>query len=145
VSSLTGRVRASSPTTETGKIDYLCIWDTGATNSAVSKKVASDLKLIIFDYLTISTASGTIVGPIYKITLDLGGGIVQNVIASEAILDDFDILIGMDIIGNGDFTVSTDPKMGICLSYRIPSMGKIDYVVRAKNRKTNKSGNPANR
>jgi hypothetical protein len=145
VSSLTGRVRASSHKAETAKIEYGCIWDTGATSSAVTKKVVSDLKLEVLNYVTVSTASGISVVPNYKVTLNLDGEIEEHVTANELILGGFDILIGMDIIGNGDFTVSTDPTKGICLSYQIPSMGKVDYVVRAKNRKTNKSGNPAKR
>jgi hypothetical protein len=88
--------------------------------------------LEIINYGTVSTASGLSVVPRYKVTLNLDGEIEEHVIANELILGDFDILIGMDIIGNGDFTVSTDPTKGICLSYRIPSMGKVDYVASAK-------------
>jgi hypothetical protein len=87
--------------------------------------------LEVLNYATISTASGLSFVPRYEVTLNLDGEIEEHVIATEVILGDFDILIGMDIIGNGDFTVSTDPTKGICLSYRIPSMGKVDYVARA--------------
>ena len=39
----------------------------------------------------------------------------------------FDVLIGMDIIGSGDFAI-TNHKGKTVFSFRIPSIGRIDFV-----------------
>lgn len=52
------------------------------------------------------------------------------------------MLIGMDVIGDGDFAISTDPKSGdMYLSYRVPSQGKIDFVERSNQLKNQARAN----
>jgi hypothetical protein len=41
--------------------------------------------------------------------------------------DDIDVLIGMDIITAGDFAI-TNADGKTCMSFRIPSLKKIDYA-----------------
>jgi hypothetical protein len=45
----------------------------------------------------------------------------------EDIVGDFGVIIGMDVITSGDFAITnTDDKTWV--SFRVPSMGRIDYV-----------------
>jgi uncharacterized protein YecA (UPF0149 family) len=48
------------------------------------------------------------------------------------ILDGIDVLIGMDIITLGDFSV-TNFQGNTCMSFRVPSLHQIDYVEEANN------------
>jgi hypothetical protein len=45
--------------------------------------------------------------------------------------DGFEVIIGMDIIGMGDFSV-TQPGGKTCMSFRIPSVEEVDYVAQAR-------------
>ena len=104
------------------------IWDTGASNSSITHKVVKSLALEPIDVVETSTANGIILSNIYKIKIYLGNNIIKYVRATECRMDDVDILIGMDVIGDGDFAVSTEPKSGdTYFSYRTPSVGKIDF------------------
>ena len=53
---------------------------------------------------------------------------VRGVTVTEAVLmDDTEMLIGMDIIALGDFSVTNLGRKS-CMSFRIQSVKKIDYV-----------------
>jgi len=56
--------------------------------------------------------------------------IIQSVIAIEVdgLSIDCDALIGMDIITLGDFSI-TNHKGKTCMSFRVPSIHEIDYVI----------------
>lgn len=112
------------------------IWDTGATNSAIDEKVAKKLSLEPIDQVITSTANGIRTSNVYLIRIKILNRIVKVIRVTEAVLNNADMLIGMDIIGDGDFAISTDPKSGdMYLSYRIPSQGKIDFVEKSEQRK----------
>lgn len=62
--------------------------------------------------------------------------IIQNVIGSCSNLgDDIDMLIGMDIIRHGDFSI-TNKYGGTTFSFRIPSIKEIDYAEEYKLKKS---------
>ena len=52
---------------------------------------------------------------------------MSELLVTEADLGEEDILVGMDIISQGDFAVTND-KGKTCLSFQVPSQGKIDLV-----------------
>lgn len=110
--------------------DYRAIWDTGATNTVITKKVANDLGLKPIGRTQVKTASGTADCDVYLTDVILPNNIVmQNVRVTEGILADFDVLIGMDIIRMGDFAVTNNPDDDkTVVSYRIPSSGVVDFV-----------------
>lgn len=108
--------------------EVTAIWDTGAEMSSISQKVALDLGLAPVGRAKNYTAGGEIEVSIYVVNIILPMGInVVMVPVTCNDLGDVDMLIGMDIISQGDFAVTnTDGKT--TLSFRIPSVEKIDYV-----------------
>jgi predicted aspartyl protease len=106
------------------------IWDTGATGSAITKKVAQKLGLIPTGMAQVSTANGIATQNTYTINIGLPNHVViQNVIVTEidALSAGCDALIGMDVITIGDFSITN--HQGItCMSFRLPSSHELDYV-----------------
>lgn len=89
-------------------VKWKAIWDTGATVTAISYRVIETLGLIEFGKDVIQTANGKIITNTYLIDLWIEGKIMmRNVLASCAdIQDDFDVLIGLDIINKGEFSLT---------------------------------------
>lgn len=105
------------------------IWDTGASKSSISNRIAEKLDLIPIGKAQISTANGIAAVPTYLVDFVLPNSVVfKNIIVSGADLgDDVDLLIGMDIIKHGDFTI-TNTNGHTTFSFRIPSIEEVDYV-----------------
>jgi len=55
----------------------------------------------------------------------------QNVKVSRGVIRDFDVLIGMDIIGNGNFAVTNKDSKTV-FSFRMPSVERIDFAKQAQ-------------
>ena len=105
---------------------YKAIWDTGATNTSITKTVADECGLPIIGTTEIHHANGKDTVDVFLASLYLPNGIAIPVIrVNEAKLIGADILIGMDIIGQGDFAISN--FKGITqFSFRMPSLMHID-------------------
>lgn len=106
------------------------IWDTGATGSVITKKVAASLGLIETGMAQVNTANGIANQKTYTVDIKLPNNvIIQGVIVTEAdaLSGGCDSLVGMDIITLGDFSI-TNHKGQSCFSFRIPSGHEIDYV-----------------
>jgi hypothetical protein len=106
------------------------IWDTGATGSAITDKVVSELGLVPTGMAQVHTAGGVVNQNTYTIDIGLPNGVViQGIITTGVPLlsSGSDALIGMDVISLGDFSV-TNHKGITCMSFRIPSSHEIDYV-----------------
>lgn len=107
---------------------FIGIWDTGATTTCITKKVASVLNLIPIGTTITSTAGGNKECNVYCVDIILPNNIaVMNIPVYEVHLTDEDVLIGMDIIKFGDFSI-TNYNGTTKLSFRIPSSKHIDYV-----------------
>ena len=112
---------------------YIAVWDTGATSTVISKKVVEDLGLIPSGRVTLhGVGSGDtaheIEAPTYLINLILPNKvIVQGVVVAEASVSGCDVLLGMDVIGIGDFAISNHTD-GTTWSFRAPSCGEIDFL-----------------
>lgn len=109
------------------------LWDTGASKSSITQKIVDDLNLTPIGNTTISTANGVVAVNTYFVDIGLPNGVtIKNVLVSCADLgDDIDILIGMDIIRHGDFSI-TNINNRTTFSFRTPSVNEIDYVAEAK-------------
>lgn len=109
--------------------EYMAIWDTGATNSVITKKVADDLGLQIVSFTTVNHAKGKSEHvPVYRVNIELPNHVgFIGISVSEGELAGADVLIGMDIITKGDFAVS-NYNGHTTYSFRIPSTEKIDFV-----------------
>lgn len=113
-------------------IEYNALWDTGATGTVITKKVVDELNLKPTGMRTVYHAGGKSEVNTYQISIILPNEVgVKNVVVTEAILQQFDVLIGMDIITLGDFSI-TNYNNNTCFSFRIPSTEKIDFVEQIK-------------
>lgn len=107
---------------------YWALWDTGASRCAISKKAAQELNLISLGNFGIKHIGSTQSVAKYKVNLFLSEGIeFRDVEMYGTPHDDFnhDIIIGMNIITQGDFAIShSDDKT--MFSFRYPSNGMVD-------------------
>lgn len=105
------------------------IWDTGATGSVITSRVVSSCNLKPISVCNVQGVHGPQQSNVYLINIILPNGVLfHEVVATEGFLPDGDdLLIGMDIISTGDFSVTN--KDGLtCFSFRVPSQHHIDYV-----------------
>ena len=129
-----------SPTFEGGET-FEAIWDTGATNSAISKNVVDKLDLRPIGRTVTNTAHGPRPCNVYLVSIILPNNVgFRNIPVTEVeLVSGSDLLIGMDIIAAGDFAVTN--KGGVTkFAYRHPSIDHIDFV---KDFKEIKRKNPA--
>lgn len=106
------------------------IWDTGATASVISAKVIADLGLIPTGMSQVHTANGVVNQPTFIVDIKLPNNVIVKdvtVTRVDSLSGNCDVLIGMDIINIGDFSV-TNHNGVTCMSFRIPSSHEIDYV-----------------
>lgn len=104
------------------------IWDTGAEVSSISTRLAEDMSLVSLGKAYNCTAAGMVEVNIYAVNILLPNGVnFAMVPVTGNDLGDVDMLIGMDIISQGDFSV-TNADGKTTFSFRIPSMVRIDYV-----------------
>lgn len=106
------------------------LWDTGATNSCISTEVASNLSLIPTGKRLTKTAGGTREANTYVVDVGLPNNVnIPQLPVSDSTIGDQGIgmLIGMDIICMGDFSVSNHKGL-TAFSFRMPSKQKTDYV-----------------
>lgn len=119
------------------KDDCIAIWDTGAMASAVTELEALKLGLVQTGMKQISGLGGTLDKKTYLVDILLPNQILlENHPVTEIDnpkdqngkkLETFGMLIGMDIISMGDFSV-TNFEGKTVMSFRVPSMHKICYV-----------------
>lgn len=122
---------ATTPTIPQG-FTTTALWDTGASKSVVSPAVVSALSLAAVGTTQVRHAGGVSTSPRYLVNVGLPNRVViAGCLVSEfASQDGFEVIIGMDVIGMSDFSV-TNVAGRSCMSFRIPSLGLVDYVAEA--------------
>lgn len=110
------------------------LWDTGATNCVITKKTATAMGLKPISVTRVCHAGGESFPYVYLINIYLpNNNVIESVRVTEC--DDaagnFGIIIGMDVITLGDFSVTNKEKQTV-FSFRIPSINTIDYVQEAR-------------
>ncbi len=113
-------------------INSLGLWDTGATNSCITKEHASRLGLKPIQYVEVTGVFGSREVPAYYVNVTLNNqSISVDVLVTEcerlSADKDVGMLIGMDIIGLGDFAIS-NYNNETTMTFRRPSIAKTDYV-----------------
>ena len=108
------------------------IWDTGATNSCISKSLAQQLKLVPIQRTTVMGVHGAKEVNVYLVTVTLPNPSIKlNILATEC--DELSedgktcMLVGMDVITKGDFCI-TNLNGKTVMTYRSPSVELIDWV-----------------
>ena len=108
--------------------DYNAIWDTGATGSVISQRVVDELGLHPTGFIPVHHAGGCDLSPWYKVNIMLPNNVgFSEIKVTQAKLTSADVLIGMDIISLGDFSI-TNVNGKTTFSFRVPSLETIDYV-----------------
>lgn len=116
--------------------EYIAIWDTGATNCVITKKIVDELGLKPIKIVEVNHAGGKSNSNVYLVNIGLPSNVLVGAVeVTEGILtsgtgnpdNEPNILIGMDIIGGGDFAV-TNKNGKTMMSFKIPSTQEIDFV-----------------
>lgn len=109
--------------------EYTALWDTGSNISVISNKLANELNLNPIGQMEVDTANGKVVMNKYVISISLPNHLnIENIVVSSGNLGEgIDLLIGMDIITLGDFSI-TNVNGKTLFSFRFPSIKIIDYV-----------------
>jgi hypothetical protein len=120
-----------------GKMNTKGIWDTGATNSVITKSTASSLGLIPVGRTRVRGVHGDKNVNVYYVNITLNNKNItletQVTECDELSVDNsIGMLIGMNIITMGDFAV-TNYQGQTTMSFRVPSLQKIDFVSGMKN------------
>jgi len=109
------------------------LWDTGATASAITRDVARKMQLKPIGQVDVCHAKGTSITNVYLINFYLPNGLIipkVRVTECESSAGNFGVIIGMDIITLGDFSV-TNKNGHSTFSYRIPSISNTDFTKEA--------------
>ena len=107
--------------------------DTGANGTCISHRLASACNLERVSVMKIVSAQGSGLAPVYKADIKLPcGTLFENVLVTEvAGSDNFDIIIGMDILSHGDIAL-TGSKEGIVFSMCFPTRNQPVYFTSHK-------------
>lgn len=125
---------ALAPNPPPVQLDTVALWDTGATHSVVTESTARQLGLVATGTTNVNHAGGSSVHNRYVVNLVLPNKVsVVGVVVSECpdVAGAFGVIIGMDIISAGDFSI-TGASGQTVMSFRWPSMETVDYVVEAE-------------
>lgn len=108
---------------------YEAIWDTGATDTVITQKVVDECSLSPTGVVQVHTAAGKTRSNSYLVNVWLPNRmIIQNVkVTLGELQDNVEVLIGMNIINQGDFVVTNKGGKTV-FSFRIPSVECIDFV-----------------
>ncbi len=117
---------------------FVAVWDTGATDSAITKRVADSLGLKSIGVERVHTVGGIVEADVYLVNIGLPNQVVFPARrVTEGEIGGADVLIGMDIIGEGDFAVTS--KGGeTWMSYSLPSTRRLDFVRRTQQKNKGK-------
>lgn len=114
------------------KVMIKAIWDTGATHSVITENVFKALSLSAIDQAVVNGVNSRKVVPITMVHIGLPNKIlVKSHRVTVCDISGGDMLIGMDIIAKGDFSVCTGDGKTL-FSFAIPPFeNKIDLVDKA--------------
>lgn len=108
--------------------NYIALWDTGATGSVINQKVVDDLGLQPIGMTQVHGVGGIMNSPVYLVAIELPNSIrIPAISVTKGDMGNLDILIGMNIISLGDFSV-TNANSTTMFSFRMPGMIHTDYV-----------------
>ena len=108
---------------------YEAIWDTGATGTVITQKVVDECDLKPIGVTEVYHGGGKSKTNLYFVNVWLPNKvIICNVKAALAqVIDNAEVLIGMNIISRGDFAVTNKGGKTV-FSFRFPSVERIDFV-----------------
>lgn len=127
VSAVKTKIVVTAPTNPTVQGTDKAIWDTGATNTVMTQDVIAALGLEPIGVTLVNTSGGIRQTYTYLIHLTLENQVqFQYVRVTEGSIYGANVLLGMDIITQGDLALTNRDQM-TTFSFRIPAMEKIDF------------------
>ena len=108
--------------------EYDAIWGTGATASVITQHVVDQCGLQPTGMTQVHSVRGTDIVETYLVNILLPNrvGFVKFTV-TKGVLQNAQVLIGMDVISTGDFSITNKDGHTVC-SFRTPSQKHIDYV-----------------
>ena len=120
----------NAPATQGRK--YMALYDTGATHSAISPQVVQDLSLPSIGARTVGVGGGFFPTTSHLVNIALPNKVMITMapVANIPIPSGEGVVIGMDILGMGDFAVTHFGGKTV-FSFCFPSRRCIDFVAEA--------------
>lgn len=107
--------------------EFRGVWDTGATSSVVTNKVVTKLGLKSIDRTVNHTVGGAKDTDVYLANIQLPNQVIIPVLrVVEGEIFEADVLIGMDVIGLGDFAI-TSKGNDTWLTFCLPATRRLDF------------------
>jgi len=107
---------------------FKAIWDTGATNSVISQHIVDKCGLKPIGMTEVYVIGGQRVAEKFLVNIGLPNKVlIRGVEVTGGELRGADMLIGMDIITSGDFSITNVGGKTI-FSFRVPSVETVDFV-----------------
>lgn len=123
------------PTNHKSITEVLSIWDTGASCTVITKKIAAQIGLIPTGKTNIAGIDHAAEANTFLVNVFLPNKVCMTYVKIAEVPDltnNAGMLIGMDIIGSGDFSVYSENGKTV-MTYRYPSIGGTDFVEEAGN------------
>lgn len=132
VNALITDVIVVSPFSKDKVINIKAIWDTGATHSVITPNVFTQLGLSAIDQTVVNGVNSRKMAPITLVGIGLPNKLlIPNHRVTVCDIAGGDMLIGMDIIAQGDFSICTGDKKTL-FSFAIPPFeNKVNLVDKA--------------
>jgi hypothetical protein len=125
-------IRLTINNSETGiSADFNAVLDTGATMSSISENVVNRLHFPTCGSVRVTSSSGTGLHNVYRVTFILPDAMMFSNITAPIFTStpSIDVLIGMDIIRQGDLSLTQDTSGNTLVSFRVPStQDAIDFT-----------------
>lgn len=132
---------ANPPQSLPQRIGFKALWDTGATGTVISENAVNQLNLTPTGSIWVQFGGSRELRNTYVINVYLPSSVV--IIGLQATdyptITGHDMIIGMDIMTKGDFSI-TNVNKKTCMSFRIPSINEIDYVLEINRAKYSGTG-----
>jgi len=107
---------------------FKAIWDTGATHSAINQNVVDQCSLKPTGMKEVHGVHGKQLAETFLIAIGLPNNVFfRDIEVTLGELGGADMLIGMDIITRGDFSI-TNVGGKTVFSFRVPSIETVDFV-----------------
>ncbi|OAV71236.1 hypothetical protein Barb6_01489 [Bacteroidales bacterium Barb6] len=112
--------------------DFVALWDTGATGTVITRNVAEQLGLKPVSKAKVFHVDGESYVNVYMIGIRIPPDVgFSSLRVTEGILTGIDVLIGMDIISQGDFSITNSGGL-TTFSFQHPATHCIDFVEEMK-------------
>ena len=114
-------------------IKVRALWDTGAMLSAITPETAQSLNLVPFNRVKVNGINNTSMADMVKVSIKLPNLVdVKNTNVTVCnLVKDVDLLIGMDIIQLGDFSISNGENRTLFTFAMPPFENKTDHYEKA--------------